>query len=181
MQKLLDWTLKTIREDESDFSWVEEYRYDWSPLVKSATSKILEGQSILLLTDDGNQWFGDYVVSKINLLQNNRPFLPFYQLKAIFPNLPSVVSTQEIELLEDMLDISYPNGYFLWYIGSGDHPYTKLAYRSDENFLWVTDEEVQNSFPLRGSDELRDIKLIQLFKLFNQTVDAALFGELDLQ
>ena len=180
MQKLLDWTLQTIREEKSDFSWMEEYRYDWSPLVKSATSKILEGQSVLILTDDEHHWFGDYVATKINLLQNNRPLLPFYQLKALFPNLTTVVSTLDIELLEDLLDISYPNGYYIWYIGSGDHPFTKLAYRSDENFLWVIDEEVQNSFPLRGSDGLRDIKLLQLFKLFNQTIDAALFGDLDI-
>ncbi len=180
MQKLLDWTLETIRKEESDFSWMEEYRYEWAPLVESAATKIIEGQSVLLVTDEENHWFGDYVATKINLLQNNRPLLPFFQLKALFPDLSSVISTQEIELLEDMLDISYPNGYFIWYIGSGDHPYTKLAFRSDENFLWIIDEEVQNSFPLRGSDELRDIKLLQLFKLFNQTIDAALFGELEL-
>ncbi len=181
MQKLLDWTLKTIRQEESDFSWMEEYRYEWAPLVKSATTKILEGQSVLLVTDDENHWFGDYVATKINLLQNNRPLLPFYQLTSLFPNLPTIASTQEIELLEDMLDISYPQGYFIWYVGRGDHSYTKLAYRNDENFLWVIDEEVQNSFPLRGSDALCDIKLLQLFKLFSQTIDAALFGELELE
>lgn len=181
MQKLLDWTLKTIRDEGSDFSWMEEYRYEWSPLVESAVSKIVEGQSVLLLTDNENQWFGDYVAGRINRPQYNRPFLPFYQLKAMFPGISTVINTQEIELLEDMLDISYPNGYFLWYIGCGDHFNTKLAYRNDENFLWIIDEEIQNSFPLRGSDALLDIKLLQLFKLFNQTIDAALFGELDMQ
>ena len=180
MQKLLDWTLQAIRSEESDFSWMEEYRYEWAPLVESAASKILAGESVLLLTDDDTHWFGDYVSTKINLLQNNRPLLPFYPLKALFPNLASISSTQDLELLEDMLDISYPDGYFIWYIGNGDHPYTKLAYRSDENFLWIIDDEVPNSFPLRGGDALRDMKLLQLFKLFNQTIDAALFGELEL-
>jgi hypothetical protein len=180
MQKLLEWTLKTIRQEDSDFSWMEEYRYEWSPLVEGAISKILQGQSVLIVTDDEFQWFGTYIASRINLLRNDRPLLPFYQLRAIFPNLPGFVSTQEMELLEDMMDISYPNGYFIWYIGSGDHPNTKLVYRSDENFLWTTDEAVQNSFSLRGNDTLLDIKLLQLFKLFNQTIDAALFGELEL-
>ena len=180
MQKLLEWTLKTIRKEESDFSWIEEYRYDWSPLVESAVSKILQGQSVLIVTDDETEWFGAYVASRINLLENNRPLLPFYQLKALFPNLPSFVTTREIEILEDMMDISYPNGYFIWYIGKGDHPYTKLAYRSDENFLWIIGDEVQNSFSFQGSDMLLDIKLLQVFKLFNQTIDAALFGEIDL-
>ncbi len=180
MQRLLDWTLQTIRKEASDFSWMEEYRYDWTPLVESATSKILQGQSVLVITDDDNHWFGDYVSTKINMFQNNRPLLPFYLLKSLFPNLSSVTSTQDLELLEDMLDISYPDGYFIWYIGRGDHPYTKLAYRSDESFLWMIDEVMPNSFPLRGSDTLHDIKLLQLFKLFNQTIDAALFGELEL-
>jgi hypothetical protein len=180
MQKLLSWTLDTIRNEESGFSWMEEYRYDWAPLVKSATIKIIEGQTLLIVTDDENLWFGDYITSKINTVNNNRPFLPIYLLKSIFPNISTVATAQDIELLEDMLDISYPNGYFIWYIGRGDHPHTKIVYRNDDNFIWMIDEEVQNSFPLRKSDTLIDIKLLQLYKLFDQTIDAALFGELDL-
>jgi len=113
MQKLLGWTLDTIRQEESDFSWMEEYRYDWAPLIQSATSKIISGQTLLVVTDKENNWFGDYIISKINSISNNRPFLPIYLLKSTFPNLSAINSTQEIELLEDMLDISYPNGYFI--------------------------------------------------------------------
>jgi len=180
MQKLLSWTLSTIRQDESDFSWMEEYRYDWAPLVQSATSKIISGQTLLVITDEENHWFGDYITSKINSIEYNRPFLPVYPLRSAFPNLSTINSTQDIELLEDMLDISYHNGYFIWYIGRGDHPYTKILFRNDDNFIWMIDDEVQNSFPLRSSDPLKDIKLLQLYKLFNQTIDATLFGELDL-
>ncbi len=97
---------------------------------------------------------------------------PFYQLLDCFPNLQNIHTTQEMELLEDMLDISYPDGYYIWYIGRGDHPYTKLAYRNDDSFLWVMDEEVQNSFAFRSSDTLLDIKLLQLFKLFDSTLSA---------
>jgi hypothetical protein len=43
------------------------------------------------------------------------------------------------------------------------------------------DEEVQNSFALRTSDPLLDIKLLQLYKLFDNTLSAALFGDLDLE
>ncbi|HFU77040.1 MAG TPA: hypothetical protein ENK68_00865, partial [Epsilonproteobacteria bacterium] len=96
-------------------------------------------------------------------------------------NLQNLHNTQEMQLLEDMLDISYPNGYYMWYIGKGSHPYTKLAYRCDESFLWILDEEVQNSFAFRSTDPLIDIKLLQLFKLFDKTLSAALFGDLDLE
>ncbi len=181
MQQLLKWTLDTIREEESCFSWMEEYRYEWAPLVKSAVSQSIEGKTVLIVTDEHRKWFGKYILNSINELSKNRPLMPFYQLSECFPNLQGVSNTKEIELLEDMLDISYPNGYYIWYIGKGNHTYTKLAYRCEESFLWVMDEEVQNSFTLRSSDELVDIKLLQLFKLFDKTLSAALFGDLDLE
>ena len=181
MQKLLKWTLETIREEESCFSWMEEYRYEWAPLVKSAVSQVLEGKTVLIVTDESHKWFAKYILNAINDLGKNRPLLPFYQLEESFPNLKNIHATQEIQLLEDMLDISYANGYYIWYIGRGDHPYTKLAYRNHDNFLWVLDEEVQNSFALRSSDVHLDLKLLQLYKLFDATLTAALFGELELE
>ncbi len=180
MQQLLNWTLETIRHEESCFSWMEEYRYDWTPLVKSAVSKLLSGQTMLIVTDEESRWFSRYISTRINALDSGRPLLSCYSLLSVFPNLVSMVTTQEIEILEDMLDISYPNGYFIWYIGKGDHPFTKLIFRNDENFMWVLDEQMPNSFALRSSDPLLDIKLLQLYKLFNLTIDAALFGDLDL-
>jgi hypothetical protein len=181
MQQLLKWTLETIREEESCFSWMEEYRYEWAPLVKSAVSQIIEGKAVLVVTDESHKWFGKYILNSINDLKKNRPLLPFCQLVDIFPNLQSLAATQDLQLLEDMLEISYPNGYYIWYIGKGNHPYTKFAYRCEESFLWVMDEEVQNSFALRSSDPLIDIKLLQLFKLFDTTLSEALFGDLDLE
>ena len=181
MQQLLKWTLETIRNEESDFSWMEEYRYEWAPLVKSAVSQMLEGKTVLLMTDTHRRWFEHYIVNAVNDLRKNRPLLPVYSLTNGFPNLQSMQTTQEIQLLEDMFEISYPNGYFIWYIGKGDHPYTKMAYRNEESFLWILDEEVQNSFALRSSDPLLDIKLLQLYELFDATLSAALFGDLDLE
>lgn len=181
MQQLLDWTLNTIRSEESCFSWMEEYRYDWTPLVQSAVSKILNGQTILLVTDEDSRWFSRYVLSKINSITSGRPLLPCYALLSIYPNLSDISSAKDIEILEDMLDISYPNGYFLWYVGRSDHKFAKIVFRNEENFMWVIDEEISNSFTLKGSDPLLDIKLIQLYKLFNMTIEASLFGELELE
>lgn len=181
MKEFLKWTLENIREEDSSFSWMEEYRYEWAPLAKSAVSKTIEGKTALIITDESYEWFATYILNAINDLKKNRPLLPFFSLRSCFPNLGLMKSTQELQLLEDMLDISYPNGYYIWYIGKGDHPYTKIAYRNDESFLWVMDEEVQNSFALRSSDKLLDIKLLQLFQLFDNTLSAALFGDLDLE
>jgi len=181
MQKLLKWTLDTIREEESCFSWMEEYRYEWAPLAKGAVSQTIEGKTALILTDEPRKWFGKYILNAINDMSKERPLLPFYQLVEAYPMISSMQTTQEIELLEDMLDISYPNGYYFWYIGKGSHPYTKLAYRQNHSFLWILDEEVQDSFSLRSADSLLDIKLLQLYKLFDGTLSAALFGDLDLE
>ncbi|RUM69189.1 MAG: hypothetical protein DSZ08_06880 [Sulfurovum sp.] len=51
MQQLLKWTLDTIREEESCFSWMEEYRYEWTPLVKSAISQVMEGKTVLIIAE----------------------------------------------------------------------------------------------------------------------------------
>lgn len=181
MQKLLSWTLQAIRDENSDFSWMEERRYEWTPLINSVISRITRGQSVLILTDDKFRWFAHYIQNKINDVSLGRPFLPFYQLGRMFIEINDIKSNQDIELLEDMLDISFPNGYLIWYIGGGDHPFTKLAYRSDDNFLWVLDKNIQNSFPLESSDELLDIKLLQLYRLFDKTLNSALFEDLKIE
>lgn len=178
MQHLLDWTLKTIREQEACFSWLEEYRYEWAPLVNSAVSQTVAGKTVLILTDDSRCWFAQYIMSNINTLDNNRPLLPFYNLTQSFHNLTSLISN--IELFEDMLDISYPNGYYIWYIGREDHPYTKLALRDENAFSWIIDGEIENSFQLKSSDSRLDVKLLHLYRLFDKTISASLFGELDL-
>ncbi len=180
MQQLLKWTLETIREEDC-FSWMEEHRYEWAPLVKSAIDQILEGKTVLLLTDVPRKWFGKYVLEHINDTAKNRPLLPVFPMAKMYPALGTLTSSQELELFEDMLELAYPNGYFIWYIGKGDHPFTKLAFRCDDSFLWLMDEEVENSFLFRSSDEMLDIKLLQLYKLFDQTLSQALFGELDLE
>ncbi len=180
MQQLLKWTLDTIREEESCFSWMEEFRYEWAPLIKPAVSQILAGKTVLIVTDESREWFGKYILNAVNDLAKQRPLLPFYPLEKCFPQLQTIHATSEIELLEDMLEISYPNGYYIWYIGRGDHPLTKLSFRNQNNFLWVLDEEVQNSFALRSADPLLDVKLLQLYKLFDATLSAVLFGDLEL-
>ena len=180
MQQLLSWTLDTIREEKSSFSWMEECRYEWAPLVKSAVSQLIKGKSVLVLTDEGCDWFGKYVINKMNVMSQERPFFPFYHLNDSFPHLASIKTAQDISVLEDMLEISHPNGYYIWYIGEATHPFTKIAYRNDDSFLWIIDEEIQNSFLLRRKDGLLDIKLLQLYKLFDKTICAVMFGELEM-
>ncbi|WP_236579179.1 HobA family DNA replication regulator [Hydrogenimonas urashimensis] len=179
MKDLLSWTLETIRNDDTMMSWLEERRYEWAPIVGSALSKILEGQSVLLLADEQNRWFEEYIVRRINRPGMSRPLLPFFSFEAVYPHVDAIRTDQDIDLLFDMLSLSYPQGCFFWYIGKADHPRARIAFRNDESLLWVMDEEMTNSFTLRSYDEMIDIKLLQLFRLFDKTLSAALFAEVD--
>jgi hypothetical protein len=180
MRALLDWTLDAIREESSDFSWMEEKRYTWTPLIESALHRIMDGQTVLLLTDPRRRWFEHYILNAINDTNNDRPFLPIQSLHGVFSDVQGVDTNIKMTLMEDMLDITYPQGYFIWYIGEGGHPYTKLVYRKEDNFLWLINEEIAGSFLLRESDPLLDIKLLQLYRLFDKSVDAALYGQVEL-
>jgi hypothetical protein len=180
MQQLLEWTLETIRQEPSDFSWMEEYRYEWTPLISNTLKQIVEGKAVLIVTDEQRNWFSHYIINNINAMEEQRPLLPFYRLKNLFPKFDELHTPQEFELLEDLLDISYPNGYLMWYIGAAETSHTQFCYRYDNSFLWIYDEDVPNSFTLKGVDRMRDIKLIQLFNLFDKTLSEAIFGDLDL-
>ncbi len=180
MPSLLEWTLGVIREEPSDFSWMEEHRYDWVPLAKGVLERIVDGQAVLLLTDPQRRWFERYILNAVNAPNKERPFLPIHSLGSLFPHLQEIDTNERVALLEDMLEIAYPQGHLVWYIGEGNHPYTKIAYRNEENFLWLINEELSGSFVLRDTDPLLDIKLLQLYRLFDKSIEATLYGQVEL-
>jgi len=180
VKDLLTWTLEAIRSDDTMMSWLEERRYEWAPIVGNAIAKILEGQSVILLTDTQNSWFEKYVIQHVNRPGINRPLLPFFSFDALYPFAETIRSDQDIDLLFDMFSLSYPQGFFFWYIGKADHANARIALRNEESLLWVMDEEITNSFTMRSYDEMIDIKLLQLFRLFDKTLNAALFAEIDM-
>ncbi len=171
------WTLKTIRYDASIMNWLEERRYEWIALASDALQRIVSGQSVLVLTDNERDWFARYIVQSVNRSASTRPFVPIYDLKELFPNIQNFTTNEEIELLYDMFSISFANGFFVWYIGRPTSKYVKIAKGREDNFLWIMDEDMQNNFTLKSYDELLDLKLVQLFRLFDKSLDAAMFGE----
>jgi len=91
-----------------------------------------------------------------------------------------LTSDDDMELIKDMLEISFPNGYIFWYIGrsqSGKAILPKVSYNS---FLWLFDEDAQNSFNLKSNDETLDMKLLQLYRLFDKTLEATLFSQIEV-
>lgn len=171
-------TLQTVRYDKSMMNWLEERRYEWLPLAQDALQRIVSGYTLLVLSDDERDWFAHYVVTRLNA-SKNRPFIPVYDLKKMAPYIGRLTTNEEIDLFFDMLSISYDERFFIWYIGRSTSPYVRIAKKRDDSFLWIMDEDMQNNFTLQSFDELLDIKLLQLFRLFEKSLEAAIFGEVE--
>ena len=180
MKSFDQWTLETIRYDKSMMNWLEERRYEWIPLVQDAIRRIVAGHSVLILADDERQWYADYVITSLNKPLKNRPFIPVYDLKKLAPYIRGLKGHQEIEMLFDMLSLSFEERYFIWYVGRSVTPYVNIAKGREDSFLWIMDEDMQNNFTLQSFDELLDIRLIQLFRLFDKSLDVAIFGEVEM-
>jgi len=181
MQKFLTWTLEAIREDESLMSWMEERRFEWVPLASSALKSIFQGYTTIIITDKQREWFGKYISCSLNNFEKNRPFIPLIRYEELLCDIDEANTQGRIDIVEDMLSISYPNGYNFFYIGKSDSPRAKIAKGHEGSFLWIMDEQIQNSFYLNSSDDLLDLKLIQLARLFDKSIDAVLFSELTME
>jgi hypothetical protein len=181
MQDLLKWTLDHIRKNEPHLSWMEELRYDWTPAVSRVMQAMFEDDdTILLVTDKEHEWFSRYILTHINIPSKKRPYLPFIALRSLFPHIGQLKTKEEYELLEDMLSLSFPNGYTYFYIGRENESILKLIRRDEDSFIWNISDTHGQGFRLLLGDEMLDIKLIQLFKLFDKTIDAVLFAEIDI-
>jgi hypothetical protein len=180
MQEILNWTINTIRHESIvDSTWLEEQKFEWTPLVvKSLKSLLDDNCTVLIITDNDRDWFGKYILSNINDFKNGRPNLPFYDFKSLLSKHSRINSQEDIQLIIDMLNISFPNGYIFWYIGKGESKESILPKYHSNSFLWLMDETLPGSLTFKENDDTLDIKLIQMYKLFNKTLNAILFAEI---
>lgn len=182
MQEFLNWTVESIRQDKIISPWLEEKKFEWAPLVSKNITNILDkNYSVLIITDKDREWFSSYILSNINSNKLNRPFLPFYDFTNFIRNIDNIKSEDDILNIKDMLKISFPNGYCFWYIGKSQDQRATLAKVSNNSFLWIFDEERQGSINLRSNDDGLDMKLLDMFRLYNKTLSAALFAEINVE
>ena len=182
LQEFLNWTVDTIREDKLLSPWLEEKKFEWAPLVSKNITNILDkSYSILIITDKEREWFLNYILSNINSSKLNRPFLPFYDFSSFYKNLDQIKSEDDISNIKDMLKISFPNGYCFWYIGKSQDNRSTLSKITKSSFLWIFDEERQGSINLKSNDDGLDMKLLQMFRLYNKTISAALFANINVE
>lgn len=161
-------------------SWMEERRFDWTPICANALSQIMQGSAVILLTDNEREWFAHYVTNHVNKMVKTRPFLPVYNIHSFTLAPEKIKNEAELACFFDMLDMTFKE-YFIWYIGRNDDTYIRFTRNRDNSFLWVFDHELQNSFTLRSYDDLLDFKLLHLYRLFDKSIDAVLAGEVELE
>ncbi|QOP46256.1 HobA family DNA replication regulator [Sulfurimonas paralvinellae] len=173
------WSLDAIREEGGSLSWLEEYRFEWSKTTAFALEQILNGKTVILITDEKRKWLEQYIISSINSISLDRPLIPIISIDSVYPHYNSLSGGEMIDMLDDMISLSYKDDYFFWYIGKGDDKRSDIAKRKDESYFWIFDEDFNNAFTLKSYDPVLDIKLLQLYRLFDASLSATMFGEVD--
>jgi hypothetical protein len=179
-QRFLNWLGNTIRQEEFIDSWLDSRKSELLPFFSNTITNVLNGGTIIVLTDSDRDWFLKYIISSINHRHQNRPMLPFVDLHALVPDINKLDTDMDVEYIRDYLDIFLPNGYQFMYIGKAQDKRIKLAKSQEDSFLIAFDDELPQSFYLSSLDHSLDIKLMQVFKLFNITISEALFGNIDI-
>lgn len=177
---LLEWTKDTIKSDKTFDSWLDERVLEWVPLCDDAITELMKGTPFLVITDRQRDWFSHYIINNINNISNNRPFVPVYSLTSFIPYSHKTDKIEYLDMIEDMLDITFNGNYKYWYIGKEESNIYNLVKRKEDSFVWLMDSEIRNSFYIKSYDDKLDSKLMILFKLFNKTVTASMFGEIEL-
>ncbi|GHS87069.1 hypothetical protein FACS189487_02510 [Campylobacterota bacterium] len=179
MEELSNWTLGAIRADSPMMSWMEERRFDWVAAVSAVLTRLMQGGAIVVVADRDREWFASYVISMLNRPDKKRPLLPVFNASELSPHLDRA-HDDDLSSVQNMLSIAFGSHFAYWYIGRGSDNRAIAPRRSEGSFLWALDEEIQNSFFLRSADNALDIKLMHLARLFDKTIDAVMFGEVNL-
>ena len=174
------WSLDAIREEDGALSWLEEQRFNWATTTSAAIFDILEGKTIILITDQKRKWFENYILSSINGNKIERPIIPIIGIDSLYQHYNNINSGEMIDILDNMISLSYKEDYIFWYIGSGEDKRSDIAKRRDSSYFWIFDEEFHNAFTMKSYDAHLDIKLLQLYRLFNASLNAAMFGEVNV-
>jgi hypothetical protein len=82
-------------------------------------------------------------------------------------------------MIEDMLNISFNDNYIFWYIGKETN-LLKFARRKPESFFWIMDTDLSKNFYLKSIDVNLDRKLLDLADIVNESLKAAIFGEIEI-
>jgi len=165
---------------KKSIKWMEERRLDFVPLLSDFLSLVIEGKSVLIITDAEREWYNDYLINKINNFNEFKPsFIPFFNLYKIVPQIKIARHPEQFDMIEDMLNISFNENYIFWYIGKETN-LLKFARRKPESFFWIMDTDLSKNFYLKSIDANLDRKLLDLADIVNESLKAAIFGEIEI-
>ena len=164
---------------KKNYRWLEERRIEFVPLLSDFLNNILDAKSVLIVTDEKRKWYGEYLLNKFNNFNEFKPqFFPFYLLENLVPQISFAKHSEDFDMIEDMLNVSF-NDYIFWYIGQ-ETPLLKFARRKPDSFYWIMDNDVAKNFYLKSVDPFLDNKLIQLADVVNESLNAAVFSEVEI-
>ena len=106
----------------------------------------------------------------ILLVSSKNSLLPTIYSRLPYKNLKKVVNKDDIELNIKKLDLKD-----IYTFIKNSQKITKSS------FLWIFDEERQGSLNLKSNDDGLDMKLLQMFRLYNKTLSAALFANINVE
>lgn len=168
--------LEIIRND-TNLSWFGIMQDKFVSLLIPQLKMLLDNKAFIIITDNEREWFGRYIIANINSKIDQRPILPFFLLNNLYPNV-SNMKNDDLIYLNDMLNIVFQNGVNYFYIGKNNYYLLDFAKQFDDSYLWVFDEETDNSVFLSSTDFKLDIKLIQLFNVLDKSIEKTILGEI---
>lgn len=183
--KLDVWLDREIRQADNKgimSGWLYEWRLDIVPLFRQTLRHIIDGGSLILLTDAQHEWLGSYITQHINPPNKTRPFFPVYELSSLGFMIDKSLRDSEdkaFSMIINMLNLSFKK-YSFWYIGRRN-PRAEFVLLQNYSFVWLIDENLPKTFNFSSSDELIDYKLLQMYRLFENALCASVFGQISLE
>ncbi|WP_120944174.1 MULTISPECIES: HobA family DNA replication regulator [Helicobacter] len=150
-------------------AWFQSY--DWGEFAKGVRH-ILEGGSVLLCVDQERAWFKHYVLAHLNA-KKLRPLVPI--VDGLLGYAPLLPDSREWPVIGDLLDLTYRN-YMFWYVGKEGDLSEWISNKA--HFLWLLDAK---KGLLSAQDPLLDLKLLQLYRVFESVLFESMLGQLGSQ
>jgi len=161
------------------YSWLEERRLDLVPLLSIFLNEVLDGKSVLIITDEKRKWFAEHILEKINNFNELKPQLfPFFILENVVPQIKIANTETHFDMIEDMLNVAFED-YIFWYVGS-ETPLLEFTRRKKNSLYFIFDNDNSYNFFLKSTDDFLDIKLLHLADIVKEALLKVVFSEVSL-
>jgi len=180
MKSLSLWMIEFIRGGDY-LGWMEEKRFELVPQIALSLKNIVDEKTIVLVTDKKREWFYRYALSRLNPSTFERPLIPIVGIESLFMDIDTLDNKEKIDILDDMLGTIFDKGFSYFYVGDGDDKRVNIAKSKRDSMLWFFDKRESGALYLDSKESRADIKLLELLGLYESSIEATLFGDIDLE